>query len=117
MPGHSDGLLPPSDARAHNAMPQLLVLGGAGMTAGRAVDVQELSGCKESHCTRRLVASRDEKPGPWVYFPILLHLEGLLGVFSGGRCIPASGLSLDQATQFAESRAKAREAAEVRKAI
>lgn len=81
MPGHSDGLLTPSDARAHDAMPQLLVLSRAGMTPGQAVDVQELSGCKASHCTRRLLAARDEKPGLWVYLPILLQLEGVLGVF------------------------------------
>lgn len=68
------------DAQAHDAMPQLLLLGGGGMTLGQAVDIQELSGCKESHCTRRLLAVRDEKPGLWVYLPILLHLEGRLGV-------------------------------------
>lgn len=75
MLGHSDGPLTPSVAVAHDAMPQFLLLSRAGTTLGWAVDMQELSGCKESH----RMASRNEKPGLWVYLPISLHLEGLLG--------------------------------------
>jgi len=63
MPGRSERLLTPSDGHDEDAIPQLPVLGRAVATPGRAVNVQELSGCKER---RRLVASRVEKPGPWV---------------------------------------------------
>lgn len=62
------------------------------------------------------MACKDENSGPWMYPHILLHLEGLLPVFQG-HCIPASGLSLNQTTQFVESRMKAREEAEVQEVI